>query len=86
MLDTVFGLPVHALMVHAIVVVVPTAAAAVVLSVLWRRFRVWAGPGPMALSVLAVFSHLSRRARAGASSTGCPAPPSSRTTPGSATS
>jgi hypothetical protein len=54
MLDTFFGLPVHPLIVHATVVVVPTAALAVVLAVFWRRFREWAGAAPMALSALAV--------------------------------
>ncbi|MCW2758170.1 MAG: hypothetical protein JWO46_1916 [Nocardioidaceae bacterium] len=54
MLDTVFGLPVHPLVVHATVVVVPSAALAVVLATLWPRFRAWAGWLPVALSVAAV--------------------------------
>ncbi len=54
MLDTVFGLPVHALVVHATVVVVPTAAVAVVLAALWPRFRRWAGWLPLVLSAVAV--------------------------------
>lgn len=54
MLDTVFGLPVHPLIVHATVVLVPLAAVSVLLSVLWARFRDWAGWGPPALSVVAL--------------------------------
>jgi membrane-associated PAP2 superfamily phosphatase len=53
-LDTVFGLPTHPLIVHATVVVVPTAAVAVLLAAVWPRFRAWAGWGPPALAVLAV--------------------------------
>ena len=54
MLDTIFGLPVHPLIVHATVVVVPTAAAAVLLAALWPRFRRWAGPLPLLLAVAAL--------------------------------
>lgn len=54
MLDTVLGLPVHPLIVHATVVVVPAAALAVLLAAVWPRFRAWAGWGPLALAVLAV--------------------------------
>ena len=54
MLDTVLGLPTHPLIVHATVVVVPTAAVAVLLAAVWPRFRAWAGWGPLALAVLAV--------------------------------
>jgi hypothetical protein len=50
----VFGLPLHPLVVHATVVIVPTAALAVILSVAWRRFRDWAGWLPLALSAAAV--------------------------------
>jgi hypothetical protein len=53
-LDTIFGLPVHALVVHATVVVVPTTAAAVLVAALWPRFRRWADWGPLALAVLSV--------------------------------
>lgn len=52
--STVFGLPVHPLIVHATVVVVPTAALAVFLSTFWRRFRDWAGYLPVALAAAAV--------------------------------
>jgi hypothetical protein len=51
---TVFGLPLHPLIVHATVVVVPTAAVAVLLAAFWPRFRAWAAWGPLALSLLAV--------------------------------
>ena len=54
MLDTVFGLPVHPLVVHATAVIVPAAALAVLLAAVWPRFRRWAGWLPMALSALAV--------------------------------
>lgn len=54
MLDTIFGLPMHPLIVHATVVIVPAAAVAVLLAGLWPRFRRWAGWLPLALSVAAV--------------------------------
>ncbi|WP_020145459.1 DUF2231 domain-containing protein [Terracoccus sp. 273MFTsu3.1] len=54
MLDTIFGLPVHPLIVHATTVVVPAAAATVLLSALWPRFRRWSAWLPLALSLLAV--------------------------------
>jgi hypothetical protein len=54
MFITVFGLPVHPLIVHATVVVVPVAALTVLLSVLWGRFRQWIGLGVVVLPVLAL--------------------------------
>lgn len=54
MFDTIFGLPVHALVVHATVVIVPTAALSVALAAGWARFRRWAGFLPLLLSVIAV--------------------------------
>jgi len=51
---TVLGLPLHPLIVHATVVVVPTAALAVLLSTFWPRFRRWASWGPAALAALAL--------------------------------
>ncbi len=51
---TVFGLPLHPLIVHATVVVVPTAAVAVLLATFWPRFRRWASWGPLALALLSV--------------------------------
>ena len=52
MFNTVFGLPLHPLVVHATVVIVPTAALAVLLAALWPRFRAWAGWLPLALSLV----------------------------------
>jgi hypothetical protein len=49
--DTVFGLPLHPLIVHATVVVVPAGAAAVALAAVMPRFRRWAGVLPLLLSV-----------------------------------
>ncbi len=54
MLDTVFGLPVHPLVVHATVVLVPLAALAVLLAAVWPRFRRWAGVLPLVLATVAV--------------------------------
>lgn len=51
---TVFGLPLHPLIVHATVVVVPTAALAMLLAAFWPRFRRWASWGPLALALLSV--------------------------------
>lgn len=39
MLDTIFGLPVHPLVVHATVVIVPLAAVLVLLTALWPAAR-----------------------------------------------
>jgi hypothetical protein len=47
-----YGLPLHPLVVHATVVVIPLAALTVALSVLWPRFRAWAGPLPVGLSAV----------------------------------
>ena len=49
--ETVFGLPVHVLLVHATVVVLPVAATLLIASVLVPRLRVWAGPLPLLLAV-----------------------------------
>lgn len=54
MLDTIFGIPIHPLIVHATVVAVPAAALAVLLYAVWPRFRAWSGWGPLALAVAAV--------------------------------
>jgi hypothetical protein len=51
---TIFGLPLHPLIVHATVVFVPLAAAAVAAAVLVPRFRRWAGPLPALLSLVAL--------------------------------
>jgi hypothetical protein len=49
-----YGLPLHPLIVHATVVMIPLAALTVVLSALWPRFRNWAGPLPAAISLIGV--------------------------------
>lgn len=54
MFDTIFGLPVHPLVVHATVVVVPAAALAVLAAALLPRFRRRAGPVPLLLAAFAV--------------------------------
>jgi hypothetical protein len=51
MFDTIFGLPVHPLVVHATVVLVPAAALAVALAAAWPRFR---RQGALAALVVAV--------------------------------
>lgn len=52
--STIFGLPLHPLIVHATVVFVPLAVIAVAAAVLVPRFRRWAGPLPAALSLVAL--------------------------------
>lgn len=52
MLDTVFGLPTHPLIVHATVVMVPTAALLVALAAVYPRFRTWIGPVPALAALL----------------------------------
>jgi hypothetical protein len=51
---TVFGLPIHPLIVHATVVVVPAAAVALGLSAVWPRFRRWLSWGTPAAAVAAL--------------------------------
>lgn len=50
---SLFGLPVHPLIVHATVVVVPAAAVAVALAAVWSRFRRWFSWGTPAAAVAA---------------------------------
>jgi hypothetical protein len=52
-LDTIFGLPMHPLIVHATVVVVPTTALLVALAAIYPRFRAWIGPVPALGALLA---------------------------------
>jgi hypothetical protein len=52
--STIWGLPLHPLIVHATVVFVPLAVATVLGAVLVPRFRAWAGPLPAALSLVAL--------------------------------
>ncbi|MER6590306.1 hypothetical protein ABT214_00250 [Micromonospora purpureochromogenes] len=54
MFDTVAGLPMHPLVVHATVVVVPAAALVVGLAGVWPTFRARAAPLALALSALAL--------------------------------
>ena len=52
MLDTIFGLPLHPLIVHATVVIVPTATLLVALAAISPRFRSWIGPVPALTALL----------------------------------
>jgi uncharacterized membrane protein len=52
-LDTVLGLPIHPLIVHATVVLVPGAALLVGGAATNRRFRAWLGPVPALAALLA---------------------------------
>lgn len=54
LLDTISGLPVHPLVVHATEVVVPTAALVVLIAALWPRFRCWAKFLPLGLALAAL--------------------------------
>lgn len=47
-----YGLPLHPLIVHATVVMIPLAVLTVILSSAWPKFRTWAGPLPLALSLI----------------------------------
>jgi hypothetical protein len=49
--DSIAGLPLHPLLVHATVVIVPAAALSVLLAALWPRFRRWAGLLPLGLAM-----------------------------------
>jgi len=51
MFDTIFGLPLHPLVVHAVVVFLPLGAAAVLVAAVWPKFRRWAGPLPLIVAV-----------------------------------
>ena len=54
MLDTIFGLPLHPLIVHATVVLVPTTTLLVALAAIYPRFRSWIGPVPALAALLSV--------------------------------
>ncbi len=54
MFETIFGLPVHPLIVHATVVIVPAAALSVLLAAVWPRFRARAGVVVPILALAAV--------------------------------
>ncbi len=49
--ESVLGLPIHPLIVHATVVIVPLAAALLVGVNLMPRLRAWAGPLPLLLAI-----------------------------------
>jgi formate hydrogenlyase subunit 3/multisubunit Na+/H+ antiporter MnhD subunit len=51
---TIDGLPLHPLIIHATVVLLPVASLAVLLAGLWPRARRWLNVSPLVLSVLAV--------------------------------
>jgi hypothetical protein len=51
-LDTIFGLPMHPLIVHATVVIVPIATLLVGLAAVYPRFRAWVGPVPALTALL----------------------------------
>ena len=58
--ETVFGLPIHPLIVHATVVIVPATAVLLALTLFSPRVRAWAGPLPLLLAMAsAVLSPLS---------------------------
>lgn len=54
MFDTLGGLPLHTIVVHATVVAVPVTAIVVLLAGLWPKFRRWAGVLPLLLALLSV--------------------------------
>ncbi len=81
MLDTVFGLPMHPLIVHATVVIVPTAALLVALAAIYPRFRGWAGPVPALAALLSCVLVPLSTGRARSCSTGSATPRWWRSTP-----
>lgn len=54
MFDTIAGLPLHPLVVHATEVIVPSAAVVVALAALWPLFRRWARLLPFGLALVAL--------------------------------
>lgn len=54
MFDTIAGLPLHPLVVHATEVIVPSAALVVALAALWPLFRRWARFLPLGLALVAL--------------------------------
>jgi chromate transport protein ChrA len=54
MFDTIAGLPLHPLVVHATEVIVPTAAIVVALAAVWPLFRRWARFLPLGLALAAL--------------------------------
>lgn len=54
MFDTIGGLPLHPLVVHATEVLVPSAALVIVLAALWPLFRRWARFLPLGLALVSL--------------------------------
>lgn len=54
MFDTIAGLPLHPLVVHATEVIVPLAALVLLGAAVWPRFRRWAGLLPLLLTLATV--------------------------------
>lgn len=54
MFDTIAGLPLHPLVVHAAEVIVPSAALVVALAAVWPLFRRWARFLPLGLALAAL--------------------------------
>ncbi len=52
--ETFYGLPIHPLIVHATVVVVPLTAVLLALALILPKVRTWAGPLPLILAVTSV--------------------------------
>jgi uncharacterized membrane protein len=52
--ETVLGLPLHPLVVHATVVLVPLTAMLLVLTSVSPRLRAWAGPLPLVAAAISV--------------------------------
>lgn len=55
-MDTIDGLPLHPLIVHIVVVVVPMAALAAIVAALWPRARAWMGPMPAILALVGLIA------------------------------
>lgn len=54
MLDSIFGLPTHVLVVHAAVVLVPLAAIGAVIMAIWPKFSVRFGPAVVVIAAVGV--------------------------------
>ena len=54
MFDTIAGLPLHPLVVHATEVLVPSAALVIALAALWPTFRRWARFLPLGLALVSL--------------------------------
>ena len=61
MLDSVFGLPTHALVVHAAVVLVPLAAVGAIIMAFAPRFSVRFGPAVVVIAAIGVIASILSR-------------------------